>query len=279
MPEIVENKIISKAKEILSKDKYVSTCWIGGAFATETADRFSDTDLMFTMQDSKFDDFISNIDSFILRIGKPLLTIVNRDLSTQDRKGYIVLFNNMKLFDFIIFRESKLELIMDRKYKILFDKKFLLGKKLREFLSRDIYSDEKIKEDLKWITSWFLFALWHLVRIIKREDKIELQYYLTDRREELARLIRLKYTPQKCEQSIYKLGKDIDKKTLEELLDVDGDFKDRDSFYLAIKRAIRLFHKYSAESHKKYNLSYPKKKEERILEYLTKNLDFNFKEY
>jgi predicted nucleotidyltransferase len=114
--EILDRFIIAS-----QADARIVAAILGGSYAVNKADKFSDLDLYFVTTDKDYDDFLVEKESFVRLLGEPLFL---EDFGVPH--GYCFILSNGTEGEFWFGRESTFKHIYDGPYKVLFDKKNIL---------------------------------------------------------------------------------------------------------------------------------------------------------
>jgi predicted nucleotidyltransferase len=102
-------------------DNRIMAAFLGGSYAREEADRFSDLDLYFVTTDESYQDFLVEKKSFIRQLGEPLFL---EDFGVPH--GYCFILSNTTEGEFWFGPESQFKDIYSGPYKVLLDKKNIL---------------------------------------------------------------------------------------------------------------------------------------------------------
>jgi predicted nucleotidyltransferase len=175
-------------------DRFVATCqaderivaaFLGGSYAKDKADKFSDLDLFFITTDEAYEDFLAERESFIRLLGEPL---VLEDFSATH--GYFVLFANGTEAEIWFGRESKFKDIYEGPYRVLLDKKGILA---GEVFPLHVADPAKQTEILREQISWFWHELSHFIKAMGRGQLWFAYGQLEIMRQICVNLARLRY--------------------------------------------------------------------------------------
>ena len=98
-------------------DERIVAAFLGGSYAEDKADKYSDLDLYFITTNQSYETFLAEREIFIRLLGKPLFL---EDFGAPH--GYFVLFSNGTDCEIWFGRESKFHDIHGGPYRVLLDK-------------------------------------------------------------------------------------------------------------------------------------------------------------
>jgi predicted nucleotidyltransferase len=99
-------------------DERIVAAFLGGSYAQDKADKFSDLDLYFITTDEAYEAFLAERESFIRLLGEPQFL---EDFGAPH--GYFVIFSNGAECEIWFGRESNFHNIHEGPYRVLLDKK------------------------------------------------------------------------------------------------------------------------------------------------------------
>jgi len=103
-------------------DERIVAAFLGGSYARNGADQFSDLDLYFITTDEAYEDFRAERESFVRLLGEPLFL---EDFGATN--GYSIIYSNGAEVDIWFGKESKFKDIHEGPYGVLLDKKNILA--------------------------------------------------------------------------------------------------------------------------------------------------------
>src|SRR5688572_6007248 len=123
--ETEKTKLLPNHQEILDRfsaacrsDERILAAFLGGSYARETADRYSDLDLYIIVSDAAFDDFNTGRMEFLRLLGRPVF-VENFDIA--DNVFYFFFFDNGAEGELGVGRESDYADIHGGPYLVLVD--------------------------------------------------------------------------------------------------------------------------------------------------------------
>jgi predicted nucleotidyltransferase len=143
-------------------DDRIVAAFLGGSYARNEADTYSDLDLFFVTTDEAYEDFLVEKESFIRRLGEPIFL---EDFGVPH--GYCFILSNTTEGEFWFGRESKFKDIYSGPYKVLFDKKNILA---GEAFPTHIADQTKQIELLRRQIDWFWHELSHFIKAMGRKQ-------------------------------------------------------------------------------------------------------------
>jgi predicted nucleotidyltransferase len=136
-------------------DKRVVAAFLGGSYARDATDAYSDIDFGLITHDEAYDDFFADREAFVRLLGEPIFLEVFSDY------GFDIVFFTFPdgvECELVLGRESQYTHIHVGPYKVLFDKKGCLSGAV--FPPPEVAQPEQI-ETLRSIISWFWHDLCH----------------------------------------------------------------------------------------------------------------------
>ena len=95
-------KIVDRFIASCQADGRIVAAFLGGSYARNTADQFSDLDLFFITTDEAYEDFLAERESFVRLLGEPLFLE-----SFGAVNGYSIIYSNGTEAEIFFGRESK----------------------------------------------------------------------------------------------------------------------------------------------------------------------------
>jgi predicted nucleotidyltransferase len=154
--------IASRFLAACQADDRIVAAFLGGSYARNEADRFSDLDLFFVTTDEAYEDFLVEKESFIRRLGEPIFL---EDFGVPH--GYCFIFSNTTEGEFWFGCESNFKDIYSGPYKVLFDKKNIL---VGEAFPTHIADQTRQLELLHRQIDWFWHELSHFIKAMGRKQ-------------------------------------------------------------------------------------------------------------
>jgi predicted nucleotidyltransferase len=121
MPDHYQN-IVDRFVAACQADERIMAAFLGGSYAEDKADKYSDLDLFFITTDEAYETFLAERENFIRLLGEPLFL---EDFGRAH--GYMVIFSNGADCEIWFGRESRFHDIHGGSYKVLLDKKGILA--------------------------------------------------------------------------------------------------------------------------------------------------------
>ena len=166
-------------------DERILAAFLGGSYATNAADKYSDLDLYFITTDEAYEDFLAERGSFVRLLGEPLLLA---DFGATN--GYSIIYSNGTEAEIWFGRESKFKDIHEGPYKVLVDKKNILA---GEVFPQHIADPVKQIEILRHQIDWFWHDLSHFIKAMGRRQLWFAYGELEVLRQICVNLARLRY--------------------------------------------------------------------------------------
>ncbi|RPI31164.1 MAG: hypothetical protein EHM70_12165 [Chloroflexota bacterium] len=141
-------------------DDRIVAAFLGGSYARQAADAYSDLDLYVITTDEDFNDFCDQRDAFVRRLGEPLFL---EDFDNSDIVFYI--FTGGTEGELGIGREGQFDHIHKGPYKVLLDKKGILaGAVFQGHVPDPVEQTEKLRR----LIYWFWHDLSHFITALGR---------------------------------------------------------------------------------------------------------------
>jgi predicted nucleotidyltransferase len=177
--------IVDRFLAACQADERIVAAFLGGSYANDKVDKFSDLDLFFITTDEAYEDFLVERESFIRLLGEPLFL---EDFGVAH--GYCVIFSNTTEADIWFGRESKFKDIYGGPFRILLDKKDILA---GEVFPIHVASKAKQIERLRQQIDWFWHELSHFVKAMGRGQLWFAYGQIEAMRQICVNLARLRY--------------------------------------------------------------------------------------
>lgn len=143
-------------------DNRIVAAFLGGSYAREEADRFSDLDLYFVTTDESYEDFLDEKESFIRQLGEPVFL---EDFGVPH--GYCFILSNTTEGEFWFGSESQFKDIYSGPHKVLLDKKnILVGKAFPAPIADQTRQLELLQQQI----DWFWHELSHFIKAMGRKQ-------------------------------------------------------------------------------------------------------------
>lgn len=157
MQEIEQNRqaVIHRFVVACQADERVVAAFLGGSYARDATDAYSDIDFGLITLDEAYDDFFADRQAFIRVLGEPIFLEVFSDY------GFDIVFFTFPdgvECELVLGRESQFTHIHVGLYKVLFDRKRILTGAV--FPWPEVAQTEQI-ETLRGLISWFWHDLCH----------------------------------------------------------------------------------------------------------------------
>jgi hypothetical protein len=143
-------------------DDRIVAAFLGGSYANNQADRFSDLDFFFVTTDEAYEEFLVEKESFIRKLGEPLFL---EDFGVPH--GYCFILSNTTEGEVWFGCESKFENIYSGPYIVLLDKKNLL---VGDAFTPPITDPAKQLELLQRQIDGFWHELSHFIKAMGRKQ-------------------------------------------------------------------------------------------------------------
>lgn len=166
-------------------DERIVAAFLGGSYAEDKADKYSDLDLFFITTDQAYETFLAERESFIRLLGKPLFL---EDFGRSH--GYFVIFSNGADCEIWFGRESKFHDIHGGPYRVLLDKKGMLA---GEVFPIHVADPAEQIEILRRQLDWFWHELSHFIKAMGRRQLWFAYGQLEVLRQICVNLVRLRY--------------------------------------------------------------------------------------
>ena len=166
-------------------DERIVAAFLGGSYAQDKADQYSDLDLYFITTDQAYEYFVAEREGFIRRLGEPLFL---EDFGRTH--GYFVIFSNGADCEIWFGRESKFHDIHGGPYRVLLDKKGILAGVVFPIHVAD---PAKQTEILRQQLDWFWHELSHFIKAMGRRQLWFAYGQLEVLRQICVNLARLRY--------------------------------------------------------------------------------------
>lgn len=166
-------------------DERIVAAFLGGSYAKDAADKFSDLDLYVITADEAYEDFLAKREVFIRLLGEPLFL---EDFGATN--GYFFIFSNGIEGEIWFGRESKFKDIHGGPYRVLLDKQEILA---GEVFPMHVADQAKQIETLRQQIDWFWHELSHFIKAMGRGQLWFAYGQLEVMRQICVNLARLRY--------------------------------------------------------------------------------------
>lgn len=166
-------------------DERILAAFLGGSYAEDKADRYSDLDLFFITTEQAYETFRAERERFIRLLGEPLFL---EDFGRTH--GYFVIYSNGADCEIWFGRESKFHDIHGGAYKVLLDKKGILAGTVFPLHIADPAEQTEI---LRRQLDWFWHELSHFTKAMARRQVWFAYGQLEVLRQICVNLARLRY--------------------------------------------------------------------------------------
>jgi predicted nucleotidyltransferase len=166
-------------------DERIVAAFLGGSYAQDKADKYSDLDLYFITTDKAYETFLAERESFIRLLGEPLFL---EDFGATH--GYFVIFSSGVECEIWFGRESKFRDIHGGPYSVLLDKKYILA---GEVFPIHVAEQAEQIEILRQQLDWFWHELSHFIKAMGRKQLWFAYGQLEVMRQICVNLARLRY--------------------------------------------------------------------------------------
>jgi predicted nucleotidyltransferase len=257
-------------------DRFVSACeaddrvlaaFLGGSYARDAADEYSDLDLYLITRDEAFDDFRAQREAFVRMIGEPVFI---EDFELPHTIFYILA--NGAEGELGFGPESRFDHIHKGAYEVFLDKKGILPGAV--FRGREAEAGEQT-EKLRRLIYWFWHDLSHFITAMRRGQLWWAQGQLEVLRGICVSLARLRHNfsdIEAGEEPYFKIEKAM---PAEQLSDLQTTFcpMAADEMYKAVLAIVRFYREAAASLASKHGLSYPESLERVMVRRLEKMQD------
>jgi predicted nucleotidyltransferase len=177
--------IVNRFIAACQADERIVAAFLGGSYAQDKADKYSDLDLYFITTDEAYEIFLAERESFVRLLGKPLFLE-----SFGKPHGYFVIFSNGADCEIWFGRESKFHEIHGGPYRVLLDKTGILA---GEVFPIHVAEQAEQIEVLRQQLDWFWHELSHFIKAMARKQLWFAYGQLELLRQKCVNLARLRY--------------------------------------------------------------------------------------
>lgn len=199
LPDNYQN-VVDRFFAACQADDRIVAAFLGGSYAKDEADKYSDLDLFFITTDKAYEDFLIERRSFIRLLGEPLFL---EDFGVPH--GYCFIFSNGTEGDIWFGHESNFKDIYSGPYRILLDKKGILSGSVFPTPKAD---QAKQIELLRQQIEWFWHELSHFIKAMARRQLWFAYGQIEAMRQICVVLARLRYSfsdPYLGEEPYFKI--------------------------------------------------------------------------
>lgn len=166
-------------------DERIVAAFLGGSYARNEADQFSDLDLYFITTDKAYEDLLAERENFVRLVGEPLFL---DDFGATN--GSFIIYSNGTEAEVWFGCESKFKDIQAGPYSVLLDKKAILA---GEVFPQHVADPAKQIETLRHQLDWFWHDLSHFIKAMGRGQLWFAYGELEVMRQMCVNLARLRY--------------------------------------------------------------------------------------
>lgn len=258
-----QKTILKRVLEVLDSDNRVRAYFIGGSFASEKADKYSDLDLYILVDDKQYKSFIKDR----LEIAQQVAPVLFYGDVVRDFHLFIVIFENMVKADLGIAPASKFVHIHTGPFKVLLDRdKLLSGINFKKKVPT-----QYLTKELEEIIQWFWYDIFVITSELCKDDLWTSHLVIERARTKLANLIRIKYAPQNEPMGYNKLGRHIAPRELAPLMKTFYTFKKK-KMINAVNTMVTIFEKEAQFLCRKYMIPYPQHLQTKVKTYFQTEL-------
>jgi predicted nucleotidyltransferase len=149
--QVVMNRFVAAGQA----DERVVAAFLGGSYARDATDAYSDLDLYLITTDEAYEDFLAGREAFLRRLGEPVFL---EDFNDFGFDLVCFIFADGTEGELALGRESHFQHIHAGPYRVLIDKKGILAEAV--FPWHEAAQAEQI-ETLRRLVSWFWHDLSH----------------------------------------------------------------------------------------------------------------------
>lgn len=180
-----QQEIVDRFIAACQADERIAAAFLGGSYAEDKADKYSDLDLYFITTDEAYETFLAERENFFHLLGKPLFL---EDFGAPH--GYFVIFSNGADCEIWFGRESKFHDIHGGPYRVLLDKKGILA---GEVFPMQVAEPAEQIEILRQQLDWFWHEVSHFIKAMGRKQLWFAYGQLEALRQKCVNLARLKH--------------------------------------------------------------------------------------
>jgi predicted nucleotidyltransferase len=184
LPDHYQN-VVDRFIAACQADERIVAAFLGGSYAEDRADQYSDLDLYFITTDQAYEAFLAEREHFIRLLGEPWFL---EDFGRSH--GYFVMFSNGADCEVWFGRESNFHDIHGGPYRVLLDKKGILA---GEVLPMHVAEPAKQTELLRQELNGFWHELSHFIKAMGRRQLWFAYGELEVMRQICVNLARLRY--------------------------------------------------------------------------------------
>jgi predicted nucleotidyltransferase len=243
--------VMSRFVAACQADERVVAAFLGGSYARDAADAYSDLDLYLITTDEAYDDFFAGRESFIRRLGEPVFL---EDYHGDGGDFVFFFFTDGTEGEFGLGRESHFTDIHSGPYRVLLDKKGILAGAV--FPWHEVARAEQI-ETLRGIISWFWHDLCHhFITPLARGQIWSAYGGLQDLRLSCVNLARLRENFQAPPEGYEKVEQAI---PVEQLAPLQATFcpLERDAMLQAALVIVRFYQELASPLARAHGIPYP----------------------
>ena len=231
-------------------DDRILAAFLGGSFASGTADAYSDLDIYLVTTDEDYDAFFGQRQEFMRRLGT---LVFLEDFNDFGFDMLIFTFADDVEGELALGRESDFEHIHGGPYKVLVDKKGLLAGKVFPMLAP---TEEDQRKTLRRLIYWFWEDLSHVITALHRGQLWSAHISLDSMRRRCVNLARLERDFSVEAEGYWKVEKALPE---EELLRLKATFcpLEARAMLQAVLTLVRYYQQVAPRLAAKYGIAYP----------------------
>ena len=255
MNALPQKAILERILEVLGSDNRVRALFIGGSFASEQADKYSDLDLYILVDDKQYESFIEDR----LQIAQRVAPVLFHGDVVLDFHLFIVIFENLVKADLGIASASKFSHVHTGPFKVLLDRhKLLFGVDFKEKVTT-----EYLRKELEGMIRWFWYDVFAATNELCKDDLWTAHLVAERAREKLANLIRARCEPHHELRGYNKLGRQVTSQELAPIMKTFYTFE-KEEMINALNAMIQIYEKEARFLCRKYGISYPQRLQTKV---------------
>lgn len=241
---------IARFTEVCRDDARIVAAFLGGSWARDEADAWSDLDLGVIVTDEAYEEFVAECGDFLARLGEPLFL----EHFGRPYNVFFILSDGTE-GELSIGRSGDFLHIHGGPYRMLLDKQDVLAGVAFPWETVD---PEEQREELRRLVTWFWHDLSHFVTAIGREQLWWAQGQLESLRRSCVDLLRLQADFSASLESYDKLDKVVPPAALEPLRDTVVPL-DRAALVNAAGKLVSLFQQLARPLANTHDVTYPER--------------------
>jgi predicted nucleotidyltransferase len=245
--QVVMNRFVAACQA----DERVVAAFLGGSYARDAADAYSDLDLYLITTDEAYDDFFAEREAFIRRLGEPMFL---EDYHGNGGDFVFFIFADGTEGELGLGRESHFTDIHGGPYRVLLDKKGILAGAVFPWYEA---AQAEQTETLHRLVSWFWHDLsHHFITTMARGQLWSAYGALEDMRLTCVNLARLQQNFQAAAEGYEKLEQAI---PVEQLAPLQATFcpMERGAMLQAALVIVRFYQELAPPLARAHGIPYP----------------------